>query len=409
MSKIRYYASRISPHISRTPEGYIICHNVPIARTGYQQYLDSELHDGGDNHIIQVYRPADEVFSTASLASYEGKPICNNHPAEDVTPYNIMHYSKGHVQHVRRGDGEDSNKIIADLYITDPALIAEVLHGKRAVSAGYYADEDYNGDDIMQRNIRCNHIAIVNDGRAGASVAIRDHTCARRVRKGNDMTRKMKGKARRIADSERQLRRAKILARYLMDATPEDVKERLSVAGDEIDEVLEAEPEPADELHADECRRTSDDADDVDVDEGESADDVDVDVDEGESADDVDIDIDSLEDDAEDIDIITPDEDVAVDVDAEKEKKENEAQRRTDAAIRKIAAAANDIRDKRDRRKMLDAILRVAGSGKQMRGLMQTVAANQRKRSDAAHTSNISIAAQQAKYDINNPHHGGKR
>lgn len=33
-----YYGSRISDHLVRTPEGYLICKDVPIARTGIQQY-----------------------------------------------------------------------------------------------------------------------------------------------------------------------------------------------------------------------------------------------------------------------------------------------------------------------------------------------------------------------------------
>ena len=33
---IAYYGARISPHMTRTPEGYLICHDVPINRTGDQ-------------------------------------------------------------------------------------------------------------------------------------------------------------------------------------------------------------------------------------------------------------------------------------------------------------------------------------------------------------------------------------
>ena len=34
---IAYYGARISPHMTRTPEGYLICHDVPINRTGDQE------------------------------------------------------------------------------------------------------------------------------------------------------------------------------------------------------------------------------------------------------------------------------------------------------------------------------------------------------------------------------------
>ena len=39
-----YFGTRLSDNISRRePEGYLICLNVPVARTGSQDYLPSEL------------------------------------------------------------------------------------------------------------------------------------------------------------------------------------------------------------------------------------------------------------------------------------------------------------------------------------------------------------------------------
>ena len=38
-----YYATKISPHRGKTDEGYLICSKVPVARIGYQFYLDKEL------------------------------------------------------------------------------------------------------------------------------------------------------------------------------------------------------------------------------------------------------------------------------------------------------------------------------------------------------------------------------
>ena len=140
---VRYYGDKISNRIAKTPEGFLICQDVPISRTGYQEYLASELMDNPINghKIIHVYRPASEVFDPKSLASFEGKPVTNEHPDEDVSPENYSKYSCGHVQNVHVGDGEDSNKVLADLYITDPTLIKLIKSGKREVSCGYYAEE----------------------------------------------------------------------------------------------------------------------------------------------------------------------------------------------------------------------------------------------------------------------------
>ena len=174
---VYYYGDKISERIAKTPEGFLICQDVPISRIGYQEYLASELTDSPlrEDKIIPVYRPKEEVFDIRSLASFEGKPVTNEHPEEDVTPENYQRYSCGHVQNVHIGEGEDSNKVLADLYITDPILIRLIQNGKREISCGYYAEEkrDPSGK-ICQTRIRGNHVAIVDRGRAGKKVCIRD-------------------------------------------------------------------------------------------------------------------------------------------------------------------------------------------------------------------------------------------
>lgn len=176
--EIRYYGDKISEHIAKTPEGFLICQDVPISRTGYQSYLASEIMENPkDGHkVIHVYRPASEVFNEKSLASFEGKPVCNEHPQEDITPENYHKFACGHVQNVHMGEGADSNKVLADLYITDPVLIRLIKDGKREISCGYYAEEKRDSAGrLCQTKIRGNHVAVVNSARAGKSVCIRDH------------------------------------------------------------------------------------------------------------------------------------------------------------------------------------------------------------------------------------------
>ena len=43
--------------MTKTPEGFLICHDVPIARTGQQEYLAGELGlDGDPDRPVQVQR-----------------------------------------------------------------------------------------------------------------------------------------------------------------------------------------------------------------------------------------------------------------------------------------------------------------------------------------------------------------
>lgn len=171
-----YYATKISENISRMPNGFLVCKNVPIARTGTQDYLGSELEIAErPDERVTVYREESEVFNPAALASFEGTPLVDEHPADDVTVNNAGNLMRGMVKDVRRGGGADTDKVVADIIVTDPAVVAEIENGKREISCGYSCDYEEAADGrIYQRNIRGNHVALVYKGRAGQDVAIKD-------------------------------------------------------------------------------------------------------------------------------------------------------------------------------------------------------------------------------------------
>lgn len=170
-----YFGSRISDHMIRTPEGYLVCKDVPIARTGIQNYRGMEFGGSDHNKIYNVERPEDEVFNKATLASFEGKPVVDEHPQEDVKPGNVLRYLKGTCRNVHRGDGALSDCIVADLIIYDDDLIRKIEDGKRDISCGYDCLWDPKDESTyVQREIRGNHVAVVERGRAGHKVSIRD-------------------------------------------------------------------------------------------------------------------------------------------------------------------------------------------------------------------------------------------
>lgn len=176
MVGLQYFGSRISANISRRePEGYLYCLNVPIARTGVQKYLASEIGLDGSS-VVEVHRTEDEVFNPAAMASFEGMPVTRDHPPEEVDVQNIGAYQRGHVQNVRRGSGAEKDCLMADFVVTHIDLIHDILDNKvRDVSCGYEVEykEDDNGR-VYQAGIRGNHVAIVDSGRAGERVSIRD-------------------------------------------------------------------------------------------------------------------------------------------------------------------------------------------------------------------------------------------
>ena len=168
---IAYYGSTISKHMTQTPEGFLICRDVPIARIGTQDYLARELGlDGEPDRPVTVERRPEDVFDPAAIASFEGKDVTYTHPPEMLAPENQSSYSKGHAENVRR----EGDFLVADLHLKDPTLISEVRNGiLREVSCGYLCDYTPSGAGYRQTNIRGNHIAIVPRGRAGHDVAIK--------------------------------------------------------------------------------------------------------------------------------------------------------------------------------------------------------------------------------------------
>lgn len=178
---ITYYGSQISPNKVETQEGFLICRNVPIARTGEQTYYAYELQlDGDPNRQVTVHRYENDVFDRATMASFEGKPVTDTHPSVLVDSGNYAKLQKGHVQNVRR----EGDFIVADLYVNDADLIEQIQSGKqREVSCGYMCVYEPDGDGYKQTKIRGNHVAVVQMGRAGHEVAIND-TAAQTAEKG---------------------------------------------------------------------------------------------------------------------------------------------------------------------------------------------------------------------------------
>lgn len=168
---------RISENISKTPEGYLLCRNVSIGRTGEMVYGVGEtpLAPGPDGKVY-VTRAAEELFRPETIASFEGKAVTILHPEDFVNPGNWAQLTKGVVQNVRRGTGEQENDLVADFLITVQDAITLVEEGLREVSCGYEAEYTQTGVGRgFQSAIVGNHVALVEEGRAGAAYAINDH------------------------------------------------------------------------------------------------------------------------------------------------------------------------------------------------------------------------------------------
>lgn len=163
---------KLSNHKYKTSEGYLICTDAILARTGKQDYLKGELFANCEdtaNERISIDRPYNEVFDTKTLSSFENKPVTFDHPDEDVNISNYKSYAVGYVRDVHQGKTENGEDVImGNLVITDKDAIEAIENGDHTdLSCGYDCEiKDENGS-YYQSNIRGNHVALCEEGRAG--------------------------------------------------------------------------------------------------------------------------------------------------------------------------------------------------------------------------------------------------
>lgn len=152
------------------------------ARAGVYDYLGAEIDPQGKKFkpadTVKVYRPAEEVFDRASLASFVAKPITDDHPSTAVDASNWRDLARGAIF----GAVKDGDYVGFDLAFMDAATIDAIDKGKHELSNGYSCDlsiEDGVAPDgtayqAVQRNIRGNHCALVDRGRAGPECRVGD-------------------------------------------------------------------------------------------------------------------------------------------------------------------------------------------------------------------------------------------
>lgn len=173
--KLQRYDKSYIKDYGETPEGYLTV-TVPITRPGVFPY---QCQDGT---VQMEAKLPDEIFSDRTIRSARSKPVTDEHPNEPVTIDNYQTYAKG----MSHTDARvEDLKLYVSLTITDKDLIQKIYDGKREISIGFMSDVvaesgTYNGQqyEYVQRNIEINHIAIVDQGRAGPEVAIRSDSDA---------------------------------------------------------------------------------------------------------------------------------------------------------------------------------------------------------------------------------------
>lgn len=389
---IYYYGNEISPNQIETVEGFLICKNVPIARTGLQEYMARDLAlDGDPERMVQVHRYETDVFEPAALASFEGKPVTDGHPPEEVDPSNFANYAKGHIQRVRR----EGDYMVADLYINDPALINEIRNGiKREVSCGYGCEYVPDGDSYKQTKIRGNHVAVVPRGRAGHAVAIKDESPL----KGGCIMGKFTAEL------------LKVFGTATKDASNEDIEKMANTTAAVLD-AAPAEQAPEAEPTADVMVERAPKGDDL----GSKLDKVISMLQELDKKNDREEKMDRKLTDESDLDEIIKKLSGGEEIEGERMEKEDAvtipAEEMTDACgtadaaaiLKRVRPAVAAIKDKHDRARVIDALISSIRSNDQMSSIL-SAAKDSASRNVAKSNPEKAIEEQQKEYNSRNPH-----
>lgn len=150
----------------------------PITKAGVFPYLGKQISPSLEpDRIYQVYRPEEEIKKAAN--TFKLVPLVDNHTmlGPDFTPAE----QKG-VHGVLGEDIQERNgTLFADVKIFSEQLKREIQDGKKELSLGYFCKYDltpgqYNGMhyDAVQRDLKGNHIALVDNGRMGHDVRVMD-------------------------------------------------------------------------------------------------------------------------------------------------------------------------------------------------------------------------------------------
>jgi len=156
----------------------------PISKVGVFPYSGAQISpDLEQDKIYHVYRPEEELSDPETIESFKLIPWTDEHAMLGSEDDGLTGAERKGVHGVI---GEDvyfeEGYLKGNLKIFSNKLAELIDSGKKELSIGYRCIYDivtgvYNGVryDAIQRQIRGNHVALVEEGRSGHDVAVLDH------------------------------------------------------------------------------------------------------------------------------------------------------------------------------------------------------------------------------------------
>lgn len=162
----------------------------PLSKVGVFPYLARSINapdkETNPNRVYQVYRPEEELGDPDAVRSFRLTPWVNDHAMlgdPEIDPSLTAPEAKGvHGVIGEQTQYDPSDRTLyGNIRLWSPTLAAAVDAGKKELSCGFrcvyeFVTGNFEGQpyDAIQRKIRGNHLASVEHGRMGPSVAVMD-------------------------------------------------------------------------------------------------------------------------------------------------------------------------------------------------------------------------------------------
>lgn len=184
MKKLVYDRSPVDSVRTVDDNGYLHVGISNITKEQVAPYLGSEIPGFEKlglkpDEIYNVYRPASELSKPSTVESLNGIPVLLKH-AEDS--------AEAPASNRVGSTGTDAKweppYLTNSLHIQDADAIRRINDGTmREISMGYFYTPvlkhgEFEGEpyDVVMTDISCNHVALVEEGRAGHDVSVKDST-----------------------------------------------------------------------------------------------------------------------------------------------------------------------------------------------------------------------------------------
>ncbi|CAJ48924.1 DUF2213 domain-containing protein [Bordetella avium] len=161
--------------------GFLLVRDNPISKVGVFPYLGREIGAPDPDRIYQVYRPEEELSRPETIQSFNLLPFINEH--EFLGKDGTAAEKKGVQGTTGENASFESPYLKVNIRVYSEFMKSLIDSGKIELSPSYRCEYDFTPGvfdgrryDAIQRNIRGNHLALVEEGRTGPDVAVQDHS-----------------------------------------------------------------------------------------------------------------------------------------------------------------------------------------------------------------------------------------